>query len=131
MSWIKTVQIQCDAREHGCMVDADHLEHDETIGDARKYATKHGWSFEDGIDICPSCIYVRETGCKCDTRMEQDGTVIRQTHDGANRGCSFHGTTLRPMAKRAKCRPQNYGELSGEMQWQVDKDLGILDWDGR
>jgi len=27
-------------------------------------------------------------------------------------------------------RPSNYFKLSGERQWEIDKDLGILDWMG-
>jgi hypothetical protein len=34
------------------------------------------------------------------------------------------------MAERAKHRPSNYADLSPAEQWAVDKDLGILDWDG-
>jgi hypothetical protein len=33
-------------------------------------------------------------------------------------------------AQRAKQRPINYCELSPERQWEIDKSLGILDWDG-
>ena len=34
------------------------------------------------------------------------------------------------MAHRAKQRPSNYNQLSGREQWQIDKELGILDWKG-
>jgi len=27
-------------------------------------------------------------------------------------------------------RPDNYGKLSAERQWDIDKSLGLLDWDG-
>jgi len=27
-------------------------------------------------------------------------------------------------------RPTNYFKLSGEQQWDIDKSLGILDWQG-
>ena len=27
-------------------------------------------------------------------------------------------------------RPSNHWELSGEVQWDIDKRLGILDWNG-
>jgi microsomal dipeptidase-like Zn-dependent dipeptidase len=40
-------------------------------------------------------------------------------------------TTDSDMARRAKKRPKNYASLTGEEQWQIDKDLGILDWDGQ
>ncbi len=27
-------------------------------------------------------------------------------------------------------RPSNYFKLSSEKQWEIDKNLGILDWEG-
>jgi len=33
-------------------------------------------------------------------------------------------------AENAKKRPENYEQLSARDQWEVDKGLGILDWDG-
>ena len=36
------------------------------------------------------------------------------------------------MAEQAQKRPDNFKELSAqEQQWLIDKDLGILDWDGK
>jgi len=32
--------------------------------------------------------------------------------------------------RRARRRPSNYHELSAREQWEIDKRLGILDWDG-
>lgn len=37
---------------------------------------------------------------------------------------------LSPEAERAKLRPKNFFELPGREQWDIDKNLGILDWDG-
>lgn len=34
------------------------------------------------------------------------------------------------MAQKAKRRPPNYAKLSAREQWDIDKRLGILDWDG-
>jgi len=34
-------------------------------------------------------------------------------------------------ARRAALRSTNYNELSGQEQWDQDRALGILDWDGR
>ncbi len=34
------------------------------------------------------------------------------------------------MARKALLRPNDYDKLSGEDQWEIDKQLGILDWDG-
>jgi len=38
--------------------------------------------------------------------------------------------TQREMFEKSFQRPCNYFELSGESQWAIDKELGILDWDG-
>jgi len=35
-----------------------------------------------------------------------------------------------PQAKMVALRPSNYDTLSGEEQWEIDKGLGILDWNG-
>lgn len=35
------------------------------------------------------------------------------------------------MKERAKQRSDNYDDLSPEQQWEEDKELGILDWDGK
>jgi hypothetical protein len=32
--------------------------------------------------------------------------------------------------KQATKRPANYEKLSPREQWEIDKELGILDWDG-
>jgi hypothetical protein len=37
---------------------------------------------------------------------------------------------LSPQAEKAKQRSPNYEQLSGQEQWDEDKELGILDWDG-
>lgn len=31
---------------------------------------------------------------------------------------------------RALCRPSNYGQLKPGQQWEIDRELGLLDWDG-
>ena len=36
----------------------------------------------------------------------------------------------REMFEASFGRPQNYFKLSAERQWDIDKDLGILDWVG-
>lgn len=40
------------------------------------------------------------------------------------------GRPLSEGARQAKLRPINYCELSAAEQWAIDKQLGILDWDG-
>lgn len=36
----------------------------------------------------------------------------------------------REMFEKSFERPNNYFHLSGEEQWEIDKRLGILDWEG-
>lgn len=38
--------------------------------------------------------------------------------------------TQKEMAEVAKQRPGNFEKLTPQEQWEVDKKLGILDWDG-
>ena len=33
------------------------------------------------------------------------------------------------MLERALCRPLNFSKLSRIQQWEIDAELGILDWD--
>ncbi len=40
------------------------------------------------------------------------------------------GKPLGPQAQAATRRPADYAELSPQTQWDIDKGLGILDWDG-
>lgn len=39
--------------------------------------------------------------------------------------------TEREMFEKSFQRPKNYTKLSLEMQWEIDKNLGILDWMGK
>ena len=36
----------------------------------------------------------------------------------------------REMFEKSFQRPSDFFELSGERQWKIDKELGILDWGG-
>jgi hypothetical protein len=38
--------------------------------------------------------------------------------------------TEREMFEKSFLRPSNYFELNAATQWQIDKALGILDWEG-
>ena len=38
--------------------------------------------------------------------------------------------TQEEMSHQAKKRPANYYNLTSAQQWAIDKELGILDWDG-
>jgi len=37
----------------------------------------------------------------------------------------------REMFEKSFSRPKNYFKLSADRQWDIDKSLGILDWDGK
>ena len=39
-------------------------------------------------------------------------------------------SSQREMFEKSFQRPSNYFKLSPERQWEIDKSLGILDWDG-
>jgi hypothetical protein len=39
-------------------------------------------------------------------------------------------TTEREKFEKSFQRPKNYFRLSAEEQWRIDKELGILDWEG-
>ena len=38
--------------------------------------------------------------------------------------------TEKEMYEKSFERPKNYFKLSPERQWEIDKQLGILDWEG-
>lgn len=38
--------------------------------------------------------------------------------------------TQEEMAEAARRRPSNFDSLSAKEQWDIDKELGILDWEG-
>jgi hypothetical protein len=38
--------------------------------------------------------------------------------------------TEREMFERSFMRPTNYWKLSHKKQWEIDNELGILDWQG-
>lgn len=38
--------------------------------------------------------------------------------------------TEHEMFERSFRRPKNFFDLTGEQQWEIDKQLGILDWRG-
>jgi hypothetical protein len=90
MSWTKTVNLECDGGEYGCMITPNHAEHDESVAEARETALKHGWGFMSGQDLCPVCIYVRRTGCTCEVQIYEGGRIERLEGINASRGCKVH-----------------------------------------
>lgn len=55
--------------------------------------------------------------------------LVKRTPAGVVATAEGH-SALSPSAQAACKRPQDYFALSGEDQWAVDRNLGILDWDG-
>jgi len=41
-----------------------------------------------------------------------------------------HEDGLGPLARAAQRRPSNFDRLLPEEQWAIDRQLGVLDWDG-
>jgi hypothetical protein len=70
------------------------------------------WLNRVAIDILTKADYVRETPAGCFEATE-------------------HGLqALSLEAQMALQRPRDFAQLSREKQWDVDQELGILDWDG-
>lgn len=66
-------------------------------------------------------------------RWMQDNIVIRDEVDEEKKTITTY-VIYKPsmsMADKAKLRPSNFDELPAEEQREIDKTLGILDWDGK
>ncbi len=63
-------------------------------------------------------------------KKKDEGTVHDRFIEGLRAKAKKAGRSLGPQAQAATRRPSNYCELSAQGQWDVDKSLGILDWDG-
>lgn len=69
----------------------------------------------------------RQLAHKAETmRAARENDRIAARHPGS----TAQDKPLSSMAERAKGRPKNFDSLSPREQWDVDKRLGILDWDG-
>ena len=42
----------------------------------------------------------------------------------------FCNMSEKEMFEKSFQRPRNFFKLSGERQWEIDENLGILDWEG-
>ena len=42
----------------------------------------------------------------------------------------FCNMSNQEMFEKSFQRPRNYFKLSSERQWEIDEELGILDWEG-
>lgn len=60
-------------------------------------------------------------------KVLKDGSVIAPT--GLN-GAIYPLQQPGPLARQALKRPANYEDIPLGQQWAIDKELGILDWDG-
>lgn len=54
----------------------------------------------------------------------------KQAHGRARAQCRKELMTEREMFEASFRRPKNFFHLSAEEQWRIDKELGILDWNG-
>jgi len=61
---------------------------------------------------------------------EFDGTLERSKRVPGSAGHRYFTGVFGPLALKAQDRPYNYTRLSPQEQWDIDKSLGILDWDG-
>jgi hypothetical protein len=58
-----------------------------------------------------------------------DGTLEEAKKIGLPEAREFNGD-FGPGTRAAQGRPAGFFNLSGERQWEIDKNLGILDWSG-
>jgi hypothetical protein len=56
---------------------------------------------------------------------QEEGAAV-----GFRAGLRYAGWAQRQLALSKK-RPKNYAKLTPEQQWEIDKKLGMLDWDGK
>lgn len=71
--------------------------------------------------------------CFCGQRYRVSGGLVAVEQKlRAEESCDRmeRGMTHEEMLSAALNRPRNYQELSSEQQWAIDKELGILDWEG-
>jgi hypothetical protein len=63
----------------------------------------------------------------------KENIIIRDEIDEENKTITTYVIYKPTMSdtEKAKLRPSNFDELSAEEQWGIDKELGILDWDGQ
>jgi hypothetical protein len=62
------------------------------------------------------------------------GNYIKQQEPDTQTNAVPAEVTSPPISEgaiKALDRPENYAQLSPEEQWEIDKRLGILDWDGK
>ena len=66
--------------------------------------------------------------------IEPDENIMSQTYPFTHFPCSesylTRVMTEREMFEQSFKRPKNYRHLSSKEQWEIDKALGILDWNG-
>lgn len=62
--------------------------------------------------------------------FEKNKHPANTTIDRTPPSSATNSGTFSKGALAAQGRPENYSQATPEMQWEVDKKLGILDWDG-
>lgn len=98
----------------------------DKIGVARKWIQKEGTEYEH-FDICQS---KKKLAIENGAISIEYGVPLALIFKKKREQMKNKLLTQKEMAKEAKKRPQNYKDLSAEQQWKIDKELGILDWDG-
>lgn len=101
------------------MADLDTIEHQASGLDReeREWLFKIAWETQKAESKPPAV-----------QRLIARGFV---RHIGATYSITPTGKeALSPMARQALHRPRNYATLSEAARWSIDKELGILDWDG-
>jgi len=114
MSYSKIVHLECGANEFTCIGSPDYLEIDTTIDSARRFAAEHGWTYTDGMDICPCCTYIRNTGCECEVTYTDDGKVRHQMYAAAANRCTLHESQTSDSTRRkdVTAKRESYAKLS-------------------
>ncbi len=64
-------------------------------------------------------------------KVKKEGLQAIDNYQGMICGGVEDMKIRRFMQKQAEKRPDNYESLSAREQWEIDKELGILDWDGK
>jgi hypothetical protein len=93
---------------------------------------------QSGFEYCVPCLApqlaLTEKRDVAQTIIPRPGGMTRSTKsNGSNEPEGTPMTprlTQREMAELAKQRPKNWDAMDAQMQWAIDLELGILDWDG-
>ena len=76
---------------------------------------------------------VKEVNALTDAELDLACILVLRTQEHTAMKKVRTGKPLRQeeMKVQAKLRPANFFSLDARKQWEIDKELGILDWDGK